>query len=99
MLKDLEWDTLAERRAKAKAVMVHRIQHKTVDIPTTYMRSAITTDEGYTTKYHIPFSRTAAHQASFFPSSARLWNRLPPAAIAVDSTDGFRSAVAGFSLL
>lgn len=33
MLKDIGWDTLAERRAKAEAAMIYRIKKDLVDVP------------------------------------------------------------------
>jgi hypothetical protein len=90
MLKQLQWDTLAERRAKSKIHMIHRIQHNLVDITTTDLQPSVTTDEGCVTKYVVPYSRTVAHQSRFVPSSIRLWNRLPASVTCIVSPDAFK---------
>jgi hypothetical protein len=66
MLTNLDWNTLQERRARAKAVMMFRIVNNLVDIPTTYLISAATTISGHRHKFLVPYARTSTYQQSFF---------------------------------
>ena len=44
----------------------------------------------------LPQSRTYSHLHSFFPSTIRLWNRIPHKASSAGSLTAFKSAVEGW---
>ena len=55
MLESLQWDTLAERRAKAKAVMMYRIRHDQVDISLhDHFNQLTTRSRGNPDKFRVP---------------------------------------------
>ena len=90
MLTNLDWNTLQERRAQAKAVMMFRIVNNLVDIPTTYLIPAATTIRGHSHKFLVPYARTSTYQQSFFPDSIRIWNSLPQHVISCNSLESFK---------
>jgi len=59
MLKELKWPTLQQRRTNTKMVMMYRIVHHLVAIPSQmYLTPATTrTTRGHDQKFQIPFSR------------------------------------------
>ena len=90
MLTTLGWNTLQERRAQAKAVMMYRIVNNLVDIPRTYLIPAATTCRGHSLKFLVPYARTSSYQQSFFPDSIRIWNSLPQPVISCNSLESFK---------
>ena len=90
MLTNLDWNTLQERRARAKAVMMFRIVNNLVDIPTTYLISAATTISGHRHKFLVPYARTSTYQQSFCPDSICIWNSLPQHVISCNSLESFK---------
>ena len=81
MLRSMKWETLEQRRQKAKAVMTYRIVNGLVMIPNTQFIPAPTNTRGHNLKFHQIKARTDYHRSSFFPSSISLWNSLPPATV------------------
>ena len=100
MMKDLHWETLAERRAKAKVIMLYRIVHHLVAIPVEeYLTPAATNTRGHDHKFFIQYCRTNTMRHSFFPDTARLWNKLPAESTEAPSLEAFRGSLQGHQLL
>ena len=77
MLQQLKWNTLLERRAKARATLFYKIINGLVAVPSQpYLVPYIRDTRGHAVKYYIPTTRTVVYQNSFFPASIRLWNNL-----------------------
>ena len=77
MIQDLHWDTLRERRARARVLLFHKIQQpNTVAIPMTWFvpSSAVSLTRGPEVKYILPHSRTNVYLHSFVPAVILLWN-------------------------
>ena len=74
MINQLQWPTLQERRAQAKATMMYRIVYNLVDIPHTFLTPTVAL-RGHSSRYIVPFTRTGVYRQSFFPDSIRIWNR------------------------
>ena len=92
MVNQLNWTTLQERRAQAKAVMVYRISNNLVDVPHTFLTPTVAL-RGHSSRYLVPFTRTDIYRYSFFPDSIRIWNRLPQDLVQRTSLDSFRVGV------
>ena len=75
MINQLQWPTLQDWRAQAKATM-NRIVYNLVDIPHTFL-TPIVVLRGYSSRYVAPFTRTGVYRQTFFPDSIRIWNGLP----------------------
>ena len=93
MMTELHWQTLQERRALAKAVMMYRIVNNLVDIPTTHLIPAAVTIRGHSQKFLVPYARTSTYRQSFFPDSIRTWNSLSQQAISSESLDAFKRSL------
>jgi hypothetical protein len=88
MLKELKWPTLQQRRTNTKVVMMYRIVHHLIAIPSQmYLTPATTRTRGHGQKFQIPFSRIQCHQNSYFPSAIRTWNNLPAVLISVPTLE------------
>jgi hypothetical protein len=97
MLDQLQWSSLEERRAQAKADMMYRIVNGLVDIPTSLLSPTLTM-RGHTQKYLVPFARIDVYRHSFFPDGIRLWNALPQHIVDSTSLDSFRGQVQSIQL-
>ena len=76
MLNKLQWQTLQERRAQAKVVLLYRIVHQLVAIPAPMLVQPVSVRNLHH-QFLVPFARTTTYQHSFFPNTIRLWNSLP----------------------
>ena len=90
MMTELHWQTLQERRAQAKAIMMFRIVNSLVDIPPTHLIPAAVTIRGHSQKFLVPYARTSTYRQSFFPDAIRTWNSLPQYAVACESLEAFK---------
>ena len=96
MLESLKWDTLRERRARAKVIIMYRIMKEQIAIPKELLTATNTTrGRGHNKRLLLPYSRTDIHQHSFIPDSIRLWNKLSQKLVDTPSLEGFRNGVDG----
>ena len=89
MLNHLNWMSLQERRAQAKAVMMYRVVNQQIDIPSQILVPTIS-PRGNNISYLVPYARTLTYQKSFFPDGIRIWNSLPSVAVCAPSVDSFK---------
>ena len=96
ILKQLQWQSLAERRAKARVVMVYKILNDLVSMPRGFLAMSPTPSvtRGAPLKLLIPQARTEAYKAGFVVSSSMLWNRLPAVITQAGSMDALRGQLA-----
>ena len=92
----LGWSTLQERRAKLKVTMLYKIRNDLIRISKKDLVPA--TSLRYRLNYAVPHSKLERHLHSFFPSSIRLWNRLPSEIKLSPDLLKFKSAVQNFQL-
>ena len=77
MLNTLSWETLEERRLKARVTMGYRIIHGLVKIPDTQLIPVTVNTRGNTMKFKQIAARTNYYKSTFFPAMIPLWNSLP----------------------
>ena len=96
MQQYLGWDTLQERRARSKVVMMYKIIHGLVDVPhTQYLIPNQRDTRGHAAKYFVPSVRVLAFKFSYFPSAITLWNSLPPGTVLAPSVNCVRDQLSG----
>ena len=91
MLRDLDWNSLEERRRQSRLTMMFKIQHQLVDInPDLYCRKNDARTRGqqklFQERIHDPILRD-----SFFARTARDWNLLPTSTVTASSAEAFKS--------
>ena len=99
MIADLGWESLAERRAKAKVAMTYKIMNGLMDIPKTKFKESICTNTRSQAQFLIPCCRINAYKYSFFPSAARLWTHVPIEIRAQRTITSFRSSLEAINLV
>ena len=93
MLTNLGWETLQERRSKAKATMMYRIVNNLIDIPgDPYLIPTQSTTRGHNQKFHNPYCRSTPMLHSF-PSGIRIWNALPTGVAQAPCLETFKSGL------
>jgi len=95
MIATLGWPTLQQRRADSRCILMYRIIHGQVDIPSsTYLHPSTATFHQHGQHYLLPYCRTDVHRCSFFPAGIRLWNQLPQPIASSTTLDGFKAGLA-----
>jgi hypothetical protein len=90
MISELSWETLEQRRAKARVIMGYRTIHKLVSIPDTQLIPITVNTRGHPMKFRQIAARTNYYQGSFFPSFIPLWNSLPEKVMSAASIEDFK---------
>jgi hypothetical protein len=98
MLAHLNWTTLQERRAHAKAVMMYRVVNQLIDIPSSPILVPTNSLRGNNISFIVPYARTLTYQKSFFPDGIRIWNALPSEAVCATSLNRFRSQMQNITI-
>ena len=95
MLEKLKWETLEHRRKIAKVLMIYKIKRELVACTSNILVPATTTTlRGHDQKYLVPYTRTQVYMESFYPDAIRIWNNLPPEAVACKTYEAFKTAIA-----
>ena len=77
----LQWDSLQERRAKARILMMHKVTYGYVAIPShllTLKTTTTMTTRGAVNKHHTPNARITARERTFMHAAPTMWDGLPP---------------------
>ena len=99
MLKSLEWETLASRRIKLKLCLFFKIHHGITDVtfpPHVHLAAERTRRSHPSVYFELP-SSTEYYKYSYFPSTIRVWNILPPGVVKAESLDQFKSGLSKLS--
>ena len=98
MLHSLKWQSLYERRAQLKVIMLYRILHGLIAIPPEppYIYPATRSSGRRQAQFRQQCCRISSFQNSFFPSTICLWNQLPTTA--TSSLELFQRQLVGLSL-
>ena len=96
MVSNLGWETLQDRRTKAKMVMMYRITYGLIDIFfITILHPANFSTRVKSVRCLQPYCRTDAYRCSFFPLGIRLWNQLPNCAVTAPTLETFNGGLPG----
>ena len=98
MLQTLKWESLEQRRLKARVVMGYRVVHGLVGISSELLVPSTSSTRGHDMRYQTIYGRTDYYKKTFFPSLIPLWNRLPSKVITATSLEDFKSKLADFHI-
>ena len=97
MKAQLGWDSLQERRAKARILMMHKVKYGYVAIPSHLLvvkSNTTMVTRGAVNKHHVPNSRIIPRERSFMYAAPTMWDGLPPHMTSESDHDNFRVLLA-----
>ena len=93
MLRNLQLDSLQERRLRARAVMMFRVVSNLIDLSSAPLHPAGTVTRGHTLRFIQPFCHVKSYQDYFYPAGTVIWNSLPQDVINADSLESFKTRI------
>ena len=93
MIQQLKWETLEQRRLKARVVMGYRV-NDLIKIPKDQLIPNKSISRGHHIKYHTTYAKMNYYKYTFFPTVIPLWNSLPVSAISAATIDIFKDKLA-----
>ena len=94
MIQQLKWETLEQRRLKARVVMGYRVVNDLVKIPKDQLIPNKSSTREHHMKYHTIYAKRNYYKYTFFPTVIPLWNSLPGIS-SIDSHDRYLQGQAG----
>ena len=73
----LKWKPREEPRAGIKVTNLFKARQNLIEIPMNQLETCSTNNRNSQLAYKLPSSNVNCHLYSFYPSTVRLWNRLP----------------------
>jgi hypothetical protein len=98
MLQELKWESLEQRRLKARVTMGYKIIHGLVAIPTLQLIPTTIITRGNQMKFIHIQARTNYYKFSFFPAMIPLWNSLPQEVAEAQELEQFKQSLAKIQL-
>ena len=92
MMHDLEWEPLAERRTKARLILMYLIINGEVAIPASYPENP-NLQPGRRGRYIQPTHNYQPYKNSFYPRTVRDWNTLTPTTRSCTSVESFKNSI------
>ena len=77
MISSPKWESLQERRARARVALFQKAYYEHVAIPMTLFEPLPMSCRGAHQKFIVPHCNTTKHENSFVPAVVKLWNTLP----------------------
>ena len=98
-MKNLGWIPLEEQRARIKVTMFFKAINSQIDITINDLnRSNRKTRHSDNQTFILPTSKNDSHMHSFFPSTVRLWNKLPSGTKSSENVDTFKHKLQNITL-
>ena len=93
MLKELNWETLAERRQRSRLTMLYKMTHGLASVEHTEHLKPIqrVTKHLSENAFQVPYSKSNYGKFAFFPRTIREWNSLPKETQTATSLGCFKS--------
>ena len=98
MLNHLQWETLEQRRFKARVIMLYKVTHALVAIPSVQFVPVKVATRGHQHKFIQIRARTNYYKFTFFPYVIPLWNQLPTDVATAPSLEQFKKGLAAIQL-
>ena len=100
MLDQLGWESLQERRARARLCMVYKIVTTLVAIPAPnyFIPAHSRTRQNHSLCFFRPYASTDYYKCSYFVWTIPLWNSLPVGVAEAPSLERFKTELAKVAL-
>ena len=94
MIKDLGWESLENRRNKARLTLVYKLSHNLTDVSADeylQLNSETRTRGSHPYKYRLSKVKRDVFKYSFFTRTINEWNSLPYEVVCSDSFNDFKN--------
>jgi hypothetical protein len=98
MISNLKWESLEQRRAKTRSVLMYKIVHNFVEIHAEYLLIPADSRTRGIAAFRTIYTRVDIYRFSFFSRTIITWNSIPPD-VRQASTIGQFQAGLGFTTL
>ena len=98
MISRLQWESLEQRRAKARATFMYKIVNNLVDV---HAEHILTTSDNRTrgnAAYRTLHTNADVYRYSFFPRTIITWNTIPQTLRHVNTIDQFQAGLGSITL-
>jgi len=103
MLQKLQWDSLQQRRARSRVLIMYRIRNGLVTIPTipaaAYLEPVPICTRRFETRHVQIQCNRGTYSQTFFPSAIRRWWNTLPVDICQLSPDSFKTHLDSFRFI
>ena len=95
MLRELQWDSLEERRKRNRLTLLYKIHNGQTGIDATKYLTPLRYKSGHVNAepFKVQFTHTEYFKFSFFPRTIREWNILPQNVVKAPSHAAFVALV------
>ena len=97
MLNDLKWESLESRRQNLRLCFLHKINNNIVDIDIANFITYGDTRTRGNQRFKQVHITNKVYFNSFFPRTAREWNKLPPSLTSTENPEVFRNGLGGLT--
>ena len=98
MIFELGWESLEQRRAKIRAVLMYKIINNLVDIPAEHLLLPADGRTRGQAAFRTIYARSDLYRFSFFPRTIITWNHIPPDVRHVTTIEQFRTGLGSITL-
>ena len=100
MLQQLKWETLMERRAKMRIIILYKAINNIIAVNSSdyLIPNQLTTRQNHSLTFHQISTTTNYHKYSFYPRTIVQWNALPASVAEQSPLDQFKRALARHSI-
>ena len=101
MLQQLHWETLQERRAKTRIIILYKSIYNIIAVNSNIylVPNNSSTRHNHSLTYHQISTTTNYHKFSFYPRTIVQWNALPASIAEVKTLDQFKAGLARHTIL
>ena len=95
MIRELEWESLEQRRAKWRLINCYKVIHNMINLTTSNLIPSTSPLQSHSLNFHRPYCATNYLKFSHFPRTIAQWNQLSyDQKVAVD-LDHFKASLTG----
>ena len=91
LIKQLGWQTLAQRREEQRLCMMYKIAGGLIAIPPTRLQQPTRTTRGHPRKFNLIASTTESVRNSFYLKTIPQWNNLTSDIVCAESFESFKT--------
>ena len=98
VISRLQWESLEQRRAKARAIFMYKIVNNLVDVHAEHILTPLDNRSRGNAAYRTLYTNVDVYRYSFFPRTFITWNTIPPTLRQINTIDQFQAGLGPITL-